>query len=419
MVRPVVIVDPRSSGIELAPTLKARGIPSIAVTFQPVKNRRGFGTEIQTSDFIEVIPEQPGLLELLRKHDPLAIIPGAESGVPLAHSLSSTLTPWFANQAKTSSSQLHKAEMQKALHEAGVPCLKTLDTSLESEVESWLQHNDLEGSPLIIKPPLSAGSDKVFHIPARGNWRKAFQEILKEPSNITGKRSETAVIQERVIGTEFAIGTVSAHGRHHLAHLIRYNKIPFNGRETVYDHVEFVAFEERAHREIFEYTQRALDALGIRWGAAHNEIMLTSKGPRLIESVPRMCGGPVVRFAREATGSSQADKWAEVIAEGDVRTKDYVLKKTVVPVFLKSATEGIVSNAEAFKDVARLPTLYQQFLWFQNGDQVPQTVDYLTSIGIIGLSGDREAIFSDYKKIREMESRLVVRSPRLDCRNVC
>jgi len=31
-------------------------------------------------------------------------------------------------------------------------------------------------------------------------------------------------------------------------------------------------------------------------------------------------------------------------------------------------------------------------------DRVPQTVDYLTSIGIIALAGDREAIFVDYKK---------------------
>jgi len=32
MKRPVVIVDPLSAGIELAPTFKARGIPAIAIT---------------------------------------------------------------------------------------------------------------------------------------------------------------------------------------------------------------------------------------------------------------------------------------------------------------------------------------------------------------------------------------------------
>src|SRR5205085_1673933 len=56
----------------------------------------------------------------------------------------------------------------------------------------------------------------------------------------------------------------------------------------------------------------------------------------------------------------------------------------------------------------KLPTLFKKYILFKNGDTVPQTVDYLTSIGIVALAGDRECILSDYKKIREMESRLVV-----------
>jgi len=61
-------------------------------------------------------------------------------------------------------------------------------------------------------------------------------------------------------------------------------------------------------------------------------------------------------------------------------------------------------------DAERLPTLLNKYIWFKNGDRVPHTVDYLTSIGIIALSGDRESIFADYGKIRGMESRLVIHS---------
>jgi biotin carboxylase len=410
MNRPVVIVDPRSSGIELAPAFKARGIPAIAVTLKPIKVRAGYGTEVPVDDFVAVLPAQPGLAEILKRYDPLAIIAGAEGGVPLAQSLCEALTPQFVNDPKKSQNRFHKALMQKALEEAGVPSLKTLNTSSEKEVEIWLKENDLSDSPLILKPPVSAGSDKVFHISANGNWKSAFNEILAGPSFITGKTNETVVVQELAIGTEFAVGTVSANGRHYLAHLIQYNKTAFNGRETVYDHVEFVSFKEELHGELFEYTKKALDALGVRWGAAHNEIMLTPNGPRLIESVPRMTGGPVVRFAREATGSSQADKLVEIFADGDVVTKEYVLKKSVVPVFLKSPAKGTISNVEALDGVSELPTLFKHFIWFQNGSQVPQTVDYLTSIGIIALSGDRESIFADYKKIRVMESKLTINS---------
>ncbi|HAT7922607.1 TPA: ATP-grasp domain-containing protein [Legionella pneumophila] len=409
MNRPVVIVDPLSSGIELAPAFKARGIPAIAVTLKPL-DWIGFGANMQTSDFIEIIPDQPNLVEVLAKYDPIAIIPGTEEGVPLAEALAINLTPQFANDPEKSQNRLHKAMMQKALQEAGVPALKTLNTASENEVEAWIRTNGLIDSPLIIKPPVSAGSDKVFHIPARGEWKKAFNRVLSEPSKITGKVNATVVVQEQAIGTEFAVGTVSANGKHYLAHLIQYNKTSFNDRKTVYDYVEFVPYSKERYGELFDYTQKALDALGIRWGAAHNEIMLTKDGPRLIETGARMCGGPVVGFAREATGSSQADKLVEIYVDGGVSAEEYVFKKTVVPVFLKSPAKGKISNVEAFADLSKLPTFLNEHIWFKNGDFVPQTVDYLTSIGIIGLAGDRDSILLDYEKIRNMESKLVIQT---------
>ncbi|HHT9921895.1 TPA: ATP-grasp domain-containing protein [Legionella pneumophila] len=409
MNRPVVIVDPLSSGIELAPAFKARGIPAIAVTLKPL-DWVGFGANMQTSDFIEIIPDQPNLVEVLAKYDPIAIIPGTEEGVPLAEALVINLTPQFANDPEKSQNRFHKAMMQKALQEAGVPALKTLNTASENEVEAWIRTNGLIDSPLIIKPPVSAGSDKVFHIPARGEWKKAFNRVLSEPSKITGKVNATVVVQEQAIGTEFAVGTVSANGKHYLAHLIQYNKTSFNDRKTVYDYVEFVPYNKESYGELFDYTQKALDALGIRWGAAHNEIMLTKYGPRLIETGARMCGGPVVGFAREATGSSQADKLVEIYVDGGVSAEEYVFKKTVVPVFLKSPAKGKISNVEAFADLSKLPTFLNEHIWFKNGDLVPQTVDYLTSIGIIGLAGDRDSILLDYEKIRNMESKLVIQT---------
>jgi hypothetical protein len=121
-----------------------------------------------------------------------------------------------------------------------------------------------------------------------------------------------------------------------------------------------------------------------------------------------MCGGPVVGFAREASGSSQADKLVEVYADGDVLTKEYGFKKSVVPVFLKAPATGSISNVDALAEVSKLQTLFRKYIWVKNGDFVTQTVDYLTSIGIIALSGDRDLIASDYKKIRDLESKLVV-----------
>ncbi len=406
MNRPVVIVDPLSSGIELAPTFKRRGIPAIAITLAG-QEWPEFGSKIATSDFLEVIPDQPGIENLIRKFNPIAIIPGTEEAIPLAERLTLILTPELANDPEKSLHRSHKSLMQKAVKEAGLPFLKTLDTNLENEACAWITENGLIDAPLILKPPMSSGSEMVFHIAAGDDWKKAFHQILTEPSVLSATTSKTVVIQEQAIGTEYAVGTVSANGKHYLAHIIKYNKTSVGERKTVFDHVEFVPYDKNSLGELFDYVQKILDALGVRFGAAHTEIMLTKNGPRLIETSARMIGGPVVGFARAATGSSQADKLVEIYLDGDVQTKEFVFKKTVVPVFLKAVASGTASNLEALDGASALHTLLYKYVWISNGDHVPQTIDYLTSIGIIALSGERDLIFQDYQKIRAMESMLV------------
>lgn len=406
MKRPIVIVDPLSSGVELAPTFKMRGIPAIAVTLQN-EEWPEFGSKMKSSDFVQVIPDQPGIENLLKKYDPIAIIPGTEEGIPLAERLTEILTPQLANDPKKSLHRAHKSLMQKALQVAGVPDLLTIHTSSEEVANDWIKGNNLQNTPLIIKPPMLSGSEMVFHIAPNGGWKKAFQQILAESSVVSGKRSETVVIQEQAIGPEYAVGTVSAGGKHYLVHLIKYNKTFAGDRQTVFDHVEFVPHDKTILGDLFAYTKTVLDALGVRWGATHTEIILTANGPRLIEMSARMIGGPVVDFARVATGSSQADKLAEIYVDGDVKAKEFAFKKTVVPVFLRAANSGIAANLEALNHTTDLATMIYKYIWIKNGDLVPQTVDYLTSIGIIALAGDRESIFSDYKKIRAMESKLV------------
>lgn len=404
--RPVVIVDPVSSGTELAPTFKARGIPAIAITLTN-KEWSGFGSKMQTSDFIEIISNRPGIEELIRNYNPIAIIPGSEEGIVLAERLTHILLPHLSNDPNKSRHRSHKSLMQQALRECGIPVLKTFHTNSEAEAQEWINTIGLKDRPLIIKPPSSSGSEMVFHVPAKGDWKKAFHNILTVPSALFRKTSESVVIQEMAVGTEFAVGTMSVNGKHYLTHLMKYNKTSSGDRQTVYDHVEFVPLDHEL-RELFEYTKQALDALGVRFGATHTEIMLTKDGPRLIESSARMIGGPVVGFARAATGSSQADKLVEIYVDGDVLEKDYVLKKTVVPVFLKAVNKGKVLNIEVFDDVTHLPTLLHKYLWVKNGDHVLQTVDYLTAIGIIALAGDREMILKDYKRVREIESQLII-----------
>lgn len=381
-------------------------------TFDPISSL-GYGTSLAKEDFRQVIRYADGNEERLKAElerlNPLAILPGTDAAMALAERLATRICPERANDPAKNLHRLHKAKMQEALREAGIPALETISSRDEQEVEEWLKEKGLEHSPLIVKPANSAGSDKVFHVEAGAAWRPFFRRVLTEPSKLDGKPHDTVIVQERADGTEFAIGTVSANGKHSIGQIIQYNKGEPGKRSVVYDFVEFIPFDEKKHAELWAYTQRVLDALGVRWGAAHNEIMLTSKGPRLIESSPRMTGGPVVLFAREASGSSQADKWVEAIAGGQITSSAYSWKKTVMPVFLRAKASGVVSNCAALAEMKNLKTLFRPFVWFKDGDTIRETVDYLSSIGIVALSGNRDEVLRDKERLREMEAKLVIR----------
>lgn len=411
MSRPVVIVDPVDSGAELAPAFAARHIPAIAVKSIPGSlwdevYEGSYASRIQLSHFLKVYEDGPGLVEVLRGHDPLAVIAGAESGVDLADRLAAALTPHLANVPALARARRHKGVMQAALARAGLPAIRTLNTASASEAAAWLEAEGLTDKALVLKPAASAGSDNVHHVPPGGDWRRPFDLILSSRTKLRAEANETVIVQERVVGTEFAVDMVSAAGEHVLAHLIRYSKTSAGERLTVFDHTEFLAFDPAQHGEMLAYVRQALDALGIRWGAAHCEVMLSAEGPRLIEVGARTCGGPVLGFSRVATGSSQLERVVEAYADGDIRTRTYDFKKTVVPVFLIASRAGILRNVEVLEPLRQLPTHLSTHLWLGNGDHVRQTVDWDTVLGVVALAGDRDAVFADYRRVREVESGL-------------
>ncbi|MDB5101352.1 MAG: hypothetical protein JWM80_5773 [Cyanobacteria bacterium RYN_339] len=408
MTQPIVIVDPVDSGSELAPAFAARGIPAIAVrSFPPGRSYGvGFGSQIQPDHFLAVYENVPDLVEILRPLNPRAVLAGTESGVELADRLAAALTPEFANVPALSRARRHKGLMQEAITKAGLPAIRTLYTASATEAAAWLVDQGLTGSALVLKPVESEASDNVHHVAPGGDWRSPFNQILAARNRVLDATNEAVIVQERVFGTEFAVDTVSAAGEHVLAHLIRYTKTTAGDRLTVFDHTEFVPFEPAQHGEMLAYFRQALDALGIRWGAAHGEVMLTPDGPRLIEVGARTCGGPVLGFSRVATGSSQLERVVEAYVDGAIRTLAYDVTKTVVPVFLIAPASGIIQNVEVLDPLRELSTHLNTYTWHRNGDAVRQTVDYHTMMGIVALAGEREAVFADYKRIREAEAQL-------------
>ena len=107
-----------------------------------------------------------------------------------------------------------------------------------------------------------------------------------------GLTNYSVLLQEYLAGDEYVVDTVSRDGVHKCVALWKYDKRVYNGAPVVYYGMQLLAIDSEPRlAEMVGYTASVLDALGIRYGCCHTEIMLVERGPVLVEVNCRIHGG--------------------------------------------------------------------------------------------------------------------------------
>ena len=407
--QPAVVVDPYSSGSGLAPGFRSHGVASVAVLSTPevpaVVQRTWRPTDFAHLLFfdgdLDRLAQQVGALR------PRCVVAGAESGVELADALANRVVPGQANVLRLSGARRDKYLMGMALREAGVRHLRQVSSDRPEEIEAWIRANQLSSDRLVVKPPKSAGTEDVYLVGGGEEWRPYFDRILGKV-NLVGVRNDAVLVQEFAAGTEYIVDTYSADGAHGLVDVCRYTKETRDQRIGIYACVEFLSPDAPEVASLFEYTREVLDAVGIRNGPAHAEVMMTADGPVLIEVGARPAGGAHQDLSREATGDCQVDRCVRHYVFGEVPLS-YALVRHVRAAFLSSPRVGSLRNAGILDAVDRLPTFHSKHLPYATGDRVPATLDFFTTIGRVVLTGEDEAqVRADYAAVKRLEAQLQV-----------
>ncbi|SDN31959.1 ATP-grasp domain-containing protein [Allokutzneria albata] len=408
--RNVVLVDPYSTGSALAPAFAERGVSSVAVLTTPEPTASFAGTW-HPENFTEVfvLDDVDKLARRLRELDPLCVLPGTETGVEAAEHLSELVVPGQSNVAELSSARRDKWLMGVALADAGVPHLRQLSASSADEVAEWLRANEFDDSAIVLKPQNSAGADDVFIVREGEDWRAPFHRILGAVNRL--ELVNTRVLaQELAEGVEYAIDTYSVDGAHGLVSVWRYDKRAAGNRLGVYLSAGVVPPEDPAVTEVFGYARRVLDAVGVRNGPGHIEVMVTSSGPRLIEVGARLAGGDQQHLSRLAVGDSQVERTVRHWVDGEGAIEDYRLLRHARSVYLSAPDSGVLRNADRLNQLWELlPTLHKVVIPHRNGSRVTRTEDLWTSLGHVFLvSEDPDAVAADEALLREIEAELRV-----------
>lgn len=307
MLRTVAIVDPYDAGALLAPTFAGHGVATVMVGSTAEVPQEAVASFDPTA-FVHLLPWSGMFEDMVRALKERAVehvIAGSERGVTLADRLGEALgVP--GNGTRLSEARRDKARMIEQVGRHGIRVPRQIESDNLYDIMAWI---DEDGHwPAVLKPRRAKGSDGVYLCSSREEVSRAFHAVHGHVDRL-GFRNETVLVQEFLAGREYVVDTVSVGGRHRLAALWAYGK-PMPGFNTVglLSTKELLRPDGALADMLFAFAIRVLDALEIRHGAGHCEVIVDGDGPVLVEIGARLHGGPPAHLmCRAATGTSQLD----------------------------------------------------------------------------------------------------------------
>ncbi|KAL3764742.1 hypothetical protein ACHAW5_011293 [Stephanodiscus triporus] len=289
---------------------------------------------------------------------------------------------------------------------------------------------------VVIKPARGCGSHNVYLCDDLDSVTCAFDRIYGSGIfGSPGQKHENVLVQEFAIGEEFAIDTVSRDGELKIVAIWKYDKRPANGAPFVYyatklfDDNNKDSGKEPIIPALYAYLSSCLEALDIRWGITHSEVIVTPDGPRLVEVNCRQHNMDFLLLTMGGVGYNIYDVLLAAYfghSSNDGTTDNMPVKSdknrlewNLIPdipttrmnaamVHLVNSKDGTLKrvNDEALYEIEAMASVvdlevYSKFL--EVGTQICPTVDIKSDAGWIQLIHPEPEIFAtDFQRIIEL-----------------
>lgn len=333
------------------------------------------------------------------------VLASGESGVELADQLSAALGT-AGNGMSRPTSRRNKYDQVVALRDAGVEHAATIVTADADEIVEWAEKT--AGYPVVLKPVASSGTDNVVVCASAEQVRAVHDKILASADR-HARQNTVVLAQEFLDGDEYFVNVVTRDGGHRTSEIWRYHKFQVPGGHNVYDYNEPLAPDDPIAKRVESYVHRVLDVLEVRNAASHTEVMMTARGPVLVESAARQGGGQIPDISNRCLGTNQIDLLAVSVARPDefdrLPTTAYRLLERMRYVHLINPSDrGVAPSDEKMAAIRSLPSYAFERLAKPAGEPLSRTVDVATQPGyVILVSGDPAQLLADYRTLRDIE----------------
>lgn len=409
-----IIVDPLSSGKYLPEEFASRGIECIAVLSNPVP--AVVACSYVPSNFKEIINfdgDVDSLAKRLALHSPICVMVGIETGLDLMDKLAAKLG-LSGNDPATSMMRRDKYQMHATLKKEGIRSIKQRRVASELEATEWIMAHGIW--PVIVKPSNSAASDNVWICKTLEEAQYAVGEIISS-KNVFGEMNDCALVQEYLDGREWVVDTVSCNGRHVVTNITRYLKVVTEDGRIVYRHSEFMAPTNPDFSELISYALSVNNALGVNYGSAHIEIIMTKAGPTLVELNGRMHGCDAINALRWCYDVTQldlsVDSYIDPVAFAEKSERVIEKEKYMIAHHLISTAAGKVVSVVDTETLKNIKS-YKSHCLPSIGKIIKKTESLSTSPGSIWLINDDENYLMSDQQILirlEQEGKLYALTP--------
>lgn len=413
-----IVVDGYNAGKQFAGAIRRRGFYPVHIQSTPKAfsalskfEERDYEVSLVYQNDLDILIEE--IHEIPKVSEIVCVIAGSEPGVILADVLSEKLGLATTNGTLLSNARRNKFEMLEAVSRAGLAVPAYTQLSDLQKILIWItEHTDY---PVVLKPVDSAGTDGVSICHNELDVTAAFNEII-ETKNVFETENTVVLVESFLEGDEYVVNSVSCNGKHKVSDIWVYRKNEVDGKK-IYDREELLDFEGALQSALVAYAHKVIDAVGIKFGPSHAEIIMTGEGPVLVEIAARISGATNMASSQECVGHDVVNLTIDSYTNFDYFMAAYhkpskIIKYGMVVDFA-TKQEGIIIGERFTEKLSSMPSLKSMLVKKSSGDFLCKTKDLMSSPAKFHLVHEsHEQIVMDYQLIQAVGANgFIVRPP--------
>jgi biotin carboxylase len=249
-----------------------------------------------------------------------------------------------------------KVAMRRRLAAAGLCDVPFRQVSSVAEFTAFFED---VGPPVLLKPTSGVASVGVAVVRTRDEVPGAFRRT--ETAELPGLRTSLPLAERYLQGPEYSVEALSHGGHHYVLAVTEKFKDPSTKVEL--GHVIPARLPAEDERLVIEYVRSVLTALGVTYGPTHTEVILTARGPMIVETHLRPGGDEIVSLVQDATGVDMADLVIRQLAGEDISRHPDLRTRREAPHYQASAAirfltgerRGVLAGVDGWDRVAAHP----------------------------------------------------------------